>query len=108
MRFHMNLNIRMIFAITALLFSASASATSGTVVAKCKGWMLVETQRGYSLIEYSSGQEPERGDQIAGDLERYGMKAMHNTSQDRGFRVYVDGWGLNREWALKRINEKCR
>lgn len=51
--------------------------------------VLVE-ERGYVVFELLGGIEPELGDWISGIAHTFGGQTVHNETQDRSHRIYVE------------------
>lgn len=58
-----------------LLLTSNVYAAKGVVVYKNGGcdYFIVETNRGYSLLEWYGGNDPNRGDVLVGNYESYGF-----------------------------------
>ena len=100
------------FFLTVLLaFAATqfAFAAKGVVVLKQNScdYFLVSTNKGYALLEWYGGIDPDVGDTIAGEFESYGMKDVVNLTSNRQMRVWVDDFWLSKRRALEKYYEKC-
>ena len=87
-----------------------ASAAKGVVVAYPSGcdYYIVETNRGYALLEWYGGNDPSEGDTLVGDFEGYGMKTIYNITADRETRVWVEDYMLSESSAIEQYYEQCR
>jgi hypothetical protein len=76
--------IKLIVLVVALFISNAASAAKGVVVYYKSGcdYYLVETSLRYALLEWYGGNDPNEGDILVGDFERYGMKEIYNLAAD--------------------------
>lgn len=70
-------------------------------------YFLVDTSAGYALVESYSGDLPQKGDLIAGELDAFGFRDVYNLSSDEEMYVYVEDWGLSKEEALDRLYREC-
>lgn len=97
------------FALFVMAAPTSTYAAKGVVVLKlsCCDWFLVDAPGGYALLEWYGGNEPERGDVIAGDFESYGFKDLYNLTSDDELRVWVEDYWLGKSDALEQISEQC-
>ncbi len=92
-----------------LLASASAFAAKGVVVLYKPGcsYYIVETNMGYAILEWYGGNDPSRGDVLAGDFETYGMKDIYNLSADAETKVWVEDFWLSKTRAIEKYYDKC-
>ena len=70
-------------------------------------YFIVEGPRGYYLIEWHGGYDPDKGDGILGDIGGYGFKDILYRGGQSG-RIYVDDYLLSKDRVLEKFNEKCR
>lgn len=98
-------------ALLACLFLASASAfaAKGVVVLYKSGcsYYIVETNMGYAILEWYGGNDPSRGDVLAGDFETYGMKDIYNLSADAETKVWVEDFWLSKTRSIEKYYDKC-
>lgn len=96
-------------AILMMASPTSSYAAKGVVVLKLSScdWYIVDAPGGYALLEWYGGNEPERGDVIAGDFESYGFKDLYNLTSDDELRVWVEDYWLGKADALEQISEQC-
>ena len=61
-----------------LSYSPAVNAAKGVVVYYRQGcdYYIVETNMGYTLLEWYGGNDPNEGDILVGDYETYGMKTV--------------------------------
>jgi hypothetical protein len=100
----------LILAIVVMVFgSIQAYAARGTLVFRTGGcdYFVVETSKGYDVLEWYSGHDPDKGDLIVGDFEHYGFKTVYDESADREIRVWVEDYWLSKEDALEKLLEQC-
>ncbi len=94
----------------SLTMLQAAIAAQGEVVLKKSGcdYYIVETNNGFVLLEWYGGNDPDVGDTIVGDFEKYGMKTLHNLTHDKQTKVWVEDFWLSKDSAIKKYNEKCK
>lgn len=92
-----------------LLFSTNVYAAKGVVVYKKSGcdYFIVETNMGYSLLEWYGGNDPDRRDILVGDYESYGFKDIYNLTMDSELRVYVEDYWMGKDHVLEEYYEHC-
>jgi hypothetical protein len=96
-----------------LTFAAAAaigqSADVGIVTHRIGGcdYFLVETRKGYDVLEWYGGHDPDKGDTIAGKFESYGFHSVVDTTADQDIRIYTEDYQLSREDALEKLADKC-
>ena len=96
---------------TALVFApVSAFADEGIVVKYVSGcsYYVVKTQIGFVILNWYGGKNPEEGDKIVGDLERYGLKSAQNVTKDENMRIFVEKHGISEDEAMERIEKECQ
>jgi len=88
---------------------AIALASKGVVVLNKSGcdYFIVETTKGYALLEWFKGSDPDVGDTIVGAFEKYGMKNVHIINKDRETTVWVEDYWLSKDDVLEKYYEKC-
>jgi len=88
-----------------LLLSVAGTlfAAKGTVTHRVSGCdhFLVETNKGFALLEWYGGLDPDKGDVIIGDFEAYGMKKVYNATKESEIRVWVEDYWMDKEDALE-------
>ena len=94
----------------SLTMLQSAIAAQGKVVFKKSGcdYYIVETNMGFALLEWFGGNDPDVGDTIVGDFEKYGMKTLHNLTRDSETKVWVEDFWLSKNRAIEKYVEKCK
>jgi hypothetical protein len=104
--------MRRILVLTLALLTVAqvALAAQGVVVFKKSGcdYYIVETKKGFALLEWYGGNDPDVGDTIVGDFEKYGMKTVHNLTRDKETKGWVEDFWLSKEDAIKKYYEKCK
>jgi hypothetical protein len=68
---------------------------------------MVETTRGFSILEWYGGHDPDKGDKIVGAYDSYGMKTVYDVTADEEIRVWVEEYDLSKTSALEKLVEKC-
>ena len=93
-----------------LLASAAVFSAKGVVVLYKSGcsYYIVETNMGYAILEWYGGNDPSRGDVLAGDFETYGMKDIYNLTADSETKVWVEDFWLSKSRAIEKYYNKCR
>ncbi len=87
-----------------------AHAAKGVVVLYKSGcsYYIVETNMGYAILEWYGGNDPSKGDVLAGDYETYGMKDVYNITADTETKVWVEDFWLSKTRAIEKYYEKCK
>lgn len=80
-----------------------------TVVARVRGcdYFVADGPRGYYVLEWYGGYDPDKGDLIYGDIRTYGFKDVLYARERKG-RLYVEDYLLSKDNALEKLLEKCR
>ena len=65
---------------------------------------IVETRRGFTVLEVYSGILYE-GNQVRGELNRYGFKYLINKRRDSEVKVYIEEYMLSKNKALEWLGE---
>lgn len=101
--------IKLITILFFLSLPEIANAAKGVVVYYKSGcdYYIVETNMGYAVLEWYGGNDPSKGDVLAGDFESYGMKDIYNLTADSETRVWVEDFWLSKESAIEEYYEKC-
>jgi hypothetical protein len=94
---------------SVLLFAAEANAAKGTVTHKMSGcdYFIVETPKGYDLLEWYGGHDPDRGDVLVGEFESYGIHDIYDDTIDEELTVWVEDYDLSKGNALENLVEQC-
>lgn len=92
-----------------LLFAVPASADIGIVSHRIHGceWFLVESESGFVLMEWYGGNDPDRDDEIVGEIEIFGFQDLFNNTADEELQVYIDDYMLSKTSALEKLYEEC-
>lgn len=91
-----------LYAFVALLLAASpAFAAKGEVTKRVSGcdYFLVETNKGFALLESYGGNDPDEGDKLVGNFESYGFKRIRNDTADRELKAWVEDYWLSEDDA---------
>jgi hypothetical protein len=93
-----------------LLIPAVTNAAQGIVVFYKSGcdYYIVETNMGYSLLEWYGGNDPSEGDVLVGDYESYGMKTIYNVTANSGTKVWVEDFWLSKGNVIKKYFQNCK
>jgi len=112
----MAISIKRSLIMVMCLLCASSSAyptvlasVRGTVSHRISGcdYFLVKTSGGYDLLEWYSGQDPDKGDLIVGNYESYGFHDVLNETADESLNIYTEDFQLSKTSALEKLTEKC-
>jgi hypothetical protein len=106
---------RFLFVIAMLVVALAATASANEFVRGTVVWTstsgcdyyVVETNLGYSVVEWYGGPQPSNGDAIIGDLHSYGFTDVYFSRRDRTGRVYVEDYMLGRSSVLEIVADKC-
>ena len=97
--------------ILLLVLSVNQSyAVQGTVVlykSECD-FFIVKTPKGYALLEWYEGAEPDEGDTITGNIETFGYQDIYNNSKKENTHVWVEDYYLRKEKVVEKYVENCR
>ena len=99
----------LVCAFVFLVAPAAAFAAKGVVVYYKSGcdYFIAETNMGYALLEWYGGYDPNKGDVIAGDIDSYGMKDIHNLTADQETHIWVEDFMLSKDRAIEKYFHKC-
>jgi hypothetical protein len=88
----------------------SLSGSVGAVVYKegMGDWFIVKSKKGFAVLEWFGGYDPDVGDVIVGEFERYGMKTIRIHGKDREARVWVEDFWLSQDRAVEIYKEKTK
>jgi hypothetical protein len=97
-----------LFALAAPVVT-SQSPDVGVVTHRIRGcdYFLVEAKKGYDLLEWYGGYDPDKGDTIAGRFESYGFHSVVDTTADEDLRIYTEDYQLSKGDALDKLAHKC-
>lgn len=92
-----------------MTFVVNVYAISGTVVVKESGCdsYIIQTPNGYALVESFGGNDPEKGDMISGEYQKYGFNDAYNVTADSETRVWVEDYALPKSEVVAKYAEKC-
>ena len=103
-------NMKIKFSIFFLLFALSFGVNSDTgwVVQKFGScdYFIADGPRGYYVLEWFGGYDPDEGDAIYGDIGSYGMKTVDYSYSSSGqvwVEDFLESWGQ----AIDEINDHC-
>jgi hypothetical protein len=91
------------------LCALPAHAAKGTITHRISGcdYFVVETLRGYDLLEWYGGYDPDKGDMLVGGFEEYGMHDINDLTADEELTVWVEDYDLTKEDVLDQLAEQC-
>lgn len=89
--------------------SRRSTHDTAVVVLRLRGcdYFLADGPNGLYLLEWYGGYDPERGDDLFGDINGYGFRDVFYITKRREGRVYVDDYMLSRSRAIEKLAEKC-
>jgi len=92
-----------------IALTQSVYAAKGVVVYYKSGcdYYIVETNMGYSLLEWYGGNDPSEGDTLVGNYESYGMKTIYNLTVNSETKVWVEDYQLSKDSVLEKYYDKC-
>ena len=93
-----------------LLLAEPASALQGTIIWKNQecAYFILQTPKGYSLIEWVAGATLQDGDVIDGDMNAPGTLQLYNKTADMPVTVYVAARAPKKNEVEKDIPPRCR
>lgn len=88
---------------------ASAHAARGVVVYRTSGcdYFVVQSPKGYDVLEWYGGSDPDKGDVLSGNFEEYGMHDIQDSTLDDTVTVWVEDYWLSKADALEKLVEHC-
>lgn len=91
------------------LIGAYARADTAVVVYTQSGcdYFIASGQRGFYVLEWYGGHDPDQGDVVAGNIGSYGMKDVAYPQQGVEGRVWVEDYGLTQDSAMDTWNDQC-
>lgn len=96
--------------LTIVLCAQPSFATSrGVVVKRISGcdYFIVSATKGYAVLEWYGGHDPDTDDILIGKIEEYGMHDILDDTADESVTVWVEDYLLSREKALELLVDKC-
>ncbi len=70
-------------------------------------YYIVESSRGYTLLEWYGGYDPNVGDTLAGDFESYGLKDIIDETIGTETKAYVEDFLLGQQSVFEKYKERC-
>ena len=87
-------------------YKETVSCVDGVVVYEGEyGYYIVETERGYTILEVRSGTLHE-GDKVRGQLHTHFSQCLINRNRYSEVWVYIDDYFLSRDRALERLGDR--
>jgi hypothetical protein len=98
-----------LFPLIVICSAGQAFAAKGVVSNRISGcdYFIVSTAKGYDVLEWFGGYDPDKGDVLVGDYETYGMQDIHDTTADESLTVWVEDYWLSKGDALEKLVEQC-
>ena len=94
----------------SLSLSVGLYAAKGSVVLVVRGcdYYVVDAPSGFAVLEWFGGNQPQKGDVMAGDFETYGFQDLYNLTRNGAeTRVWVEDYWLSRARAVEIIADNC-
>lgn len=94
---------------TLLLWISSsvlAMTATGTVVFVRHNFYVVETDQGYSVMEWYLERDPEEGDKVSGIFDQPGLQKVYNDTAKRELKVWIYDYWLTEEKARAVLKER--
>ncbi len=86
--------------------SVLAMTATGTVVFVRHNFYVVETDRGYSVMEWYLERDPEEGDKVSGIFDQPGLQKVYNDTAKRELKVWIYDYWLTEEKARAVLKER--
>ena len=88
---------------------AIAEAKVGIVALRIRGcdYYPVSTKGGITILEWYDGYDPEKDDELVGEIESYGMKGVVFLPREQKSQVWVEDYWLSPERAMAKLRDKC-
>ena len=88
---------------------AIAEPKVGIVALRIRGcdYYPVSTKGGITLLEWYGGYDPEKDDELVGEIESYGMKGVVFLPHEQKSQVWVEDYWLSPESAMAKLRDKC-
>jgi hypothetical protein len=95
-------------ALVFFFLSSFTYAETAVVVYKKSGcdYYIADGVRGYYVLEWYGGYDPDNGDKIIGSLSNYGMKDVYYKDHSSG-RIWVEDFLLSKDEAFEMMMDKC-
>jgi hypothetical protein len=88
--------------------TADTNLLTVTKVQSRSDWFLVETSRGYALLEWFGGTSPSENQQFYGNVHKFGFVELSSKIGSRRMKVWVDDYALSKQSALEKLAEKVK
>ena len=69
--------------------------------------VILYNETGFTLVELYFGA-PIKGAAVYGPINTFGLYPFHAESGGEMFRGYIEDWGMSKQKAVEKINDKCR
>lgn len=88
---------------------AIAEPKVGIVALRIRGcdYYPVSTKGGITILEWYGGYDPEKDDELVGEIESYGMKGVVFLPHEQKSQVWVEDYWLSPESAMAKLRDKC-
>jgi hypothetical protein len=87
----------------------SFAASRAAVVKRISGcdYFMVSATKGYAVLEWYGGYDPDTDDVLIGKIEEYGMHDIIDDTADESVTIWVEDYLLSRGRALELLVDKC-
>ena len=87
----------------------TADTNKGVVVYDKKdcNYFIVQTEKGYSILEWCGQGYVKEDDHLSGDLQSKGMKDIINVTRETKLRIWVEDSKLSRRKAVEKYYKLC-
>ena len=105
----MAIKLKIILALLMLVVPVAAFADKAIVTHKISGcdYFVAYGTKGYFVLEWYGGHDPDKGDVIVGPINSYGFKDVYYPDIDTDGRVYVEDYYLSKEDAIEKMMDEC-
>lgn len=110
MPIHVRTRALLLLALLVPILAICAEAASGSVTHRIGGcdYFIVATAKGYDVLEWYGGHDPDEDDVLIGPYETYGMHTVYDDTADEEIQVWVEEYGLSKEDALEKLVDECQ
>lgn len=84
-----------------------ARGSVGVIESDCP-YFVVQTFKGYSVLEVVEGEHPYKGDEITGAFEHEGTVKIYDETQDFEITVRVEDFRVKRRAAIETYYRRCQ
>ena len=70
-------------------------------------YYIVESSRGYTLLEWYGGYDTNEGDTLTGDFESYGLKDIFDETIGSETKAWVEDFLLSEQSVIEKYKKRC-